>query len=53
MRRAIRRNQEQMVESEVQRDYEVIYYPAQRLHFVKDHPQACADVTIRNDDQIG
>ena len=28
MRRAIRRNQEQMVESEVQRDYEVIYYPA-------------------------
>lgn len=50
MRRAIRRNQEQMAESEIQRDYDVIYYPAQRLHFEKDRPQACADVTIRNDE---
>lgn len=53
MHRAIHRNQEKMAESEIRRDYEVIYYPAQRLHFEKDHPQACADVTIRNDDQIG
>ena len=53
MRRAIRRNQEQMPESEIRQDYEVIYYPAQRLHFEKDYPQTCADVTIRNDDQIG
>lgn len=53
MQRAICRNQEQMTESEIRRDYEVIYYPAQRLHFEKDHPQACVDVTILNDDQIG
>lgn len=53
MRRAIRRNQEQIHESEIRRDYEVIYYPAQRLHFKKDKPQVCAEVTIRNDDQIG
>ncbi|HQR05270.1 MAG TPA: hypothetical protein PLN21_00535 [Gemmatales bacterium] len=53
MRRAIRRNQEQMAESDIERDYEAIYFPAQRLHFEKDNPQACADLTIRNDDQIG
>jgi len=38
MRRAIRINQERMAESEIQRDYDVIYYPAQRLHFEKIGP---------------
>jgi uridine kinase len=50
MHRAIQRNQEKMAESEIRWDYEVIYYSAQRLHFEKDKPQDCADVTIRNDE---
>jgi uridine kinase len=48
MQRAIHRNVEQLSVSEIQRDYETIYYPAQRLHFELDQPQACADITIQN-----
>lgn len=48
MQRAIHRNVEQLSASEIQRDYETIYYPAQRLHFELDQPQACADITIHN-----
>ena len=35
----IRRNQEQLAESEIRRDYEVNYYPAQRFHFERIIPR--------------
>jgi uridine kinase len=49
LKRARARNQEGLSDREIVRDYETIYFPAQRIHFMKDDPQSNADVIINND----
>ena len=49
LRRALARNQEGLDEAALRHDYATVYFPAQRLHFRRDHPHAAADVVIDND----
>jgi uridine kinase len=49
LKRAIARCQEGLPPAETIRDFSTIYFPAQRIHFAKDNPQAAADFIIRND----
>ena len=46
--RAIARSQEGLPPAETITAYETIYFPAQRLHFNLDNPQAAADICIDN-----
>src|SRR5262249_53128606 len=46
--RALERNQENQSQDELARDYERIYFPAQRIHFERDDPRAHAAITIPN-----
>ncbi len=50
--RAILRNQEGLSEDAIIRDYQTIYFPAQRLHFAKDQPTAGIDALFVNDDAL-
>jgi len=52
LERALRRGQEGLPPAETIRAYQTIYFPAQRLHFVRDHPQAMADMIITNDPRL-
>lgn len=52
LERAIKRGQEALSKAETVQAYNTIYFPAQRIHFDKDNPQACADLVIANDDRI-
>lgn len=47
--RAIKRNQEGLSEAEIVRDFHSIYFPAQRIHFARDDPQANVDGVLEND----
>ena len=47
--RALARRQEGLSAAETIRAYETIYFPAQRIHFEKDRPQAAADAVLLND----
>lgn len=47
--RALKRGQEGLSESETIRAYETIYFPAQRIHFIKDDPRSAADRIILNE----
>jgi hypothetical protein len=37
---------------EIVRDYEAIYFPAQRIHLGRDDPRAAASIVIENNDEI-
>jgi uridine kinase len=50
LQRAIARAQEGLSREETIHAYETIYFPAQRIHFEKDHPRENADVIISNED---
>jgi len=49
LERALRRGQEGLSAEETIRDYERIYFAAQRIHFAQDDPRAVADLIIDND----
>jgi uridine kinase len=48
MKRAIARSQEGLSPQQTIEAYEHIYFPAQRLHFALDRPQASAHLTVEN-----
>jgi uridine kinase len=49
LQRAAARNVERLTVNKLIDDYNTFYYPAQRLHFERDHPQKSADVMFNND----
>lgn len=49
--RAIRRSQEGLAATDTIRDYERIYFPAQRVHFAIDAPRENADRILDNDER--
>ena len=49
LRRALARAQEGLTPEETVRDYEHIYFAAQRLHFARDDPRAAAVLVIDNE----
>ena len=49
LQRAIARGQEGLPPAETKRAFETIYFPAQRLHFERDHPREIADVLFNNE----
>ncbi len=49
--RAIRRSQEGLSPADTIRDYERIYFPAQRFHFAQDAPRENADRLLDNDER--
>jgi uridine kinase len=48
LERALRRNQEGESRESLVRDYERIYFPAQRIHFERDDPRSFADIVLDN-----
>jgi uridine kinase len=52
LERALRRGQEGLPPGETVRDYETIYFPAQRLHIDRDDPRAAATAAIVNDGRV-
>jgi uridine kinase len=52
LKRALQGAQEGLSPEETARAYETIYFPAQRLHFVKDNPYSAADYILTNDSRI-
>jgi len=46
--RALQRNQEGLSGGEIVRDYQTIYFAAQKIHFAKDAPRENADFVIAN-----
>jgi len=53
LERALRRGQEGLPDDQVVRDYESIYFPAQRIHLARDDPRGTADLIINNDPRLG
>lgn len=51
MIRAIQRAQEGLTKAATIEAYESIYFPAQRLHFRLDAPQAASDLIVPNDEK--
>lgn len=49
LNRALSRGQEGLGKEETIRDYQTIYFPAQRIHFERDNPTASASLIIHND----
>lgn len=49
--RAIRRSQEGLSAADTIRDYEHVYFPAQRVHFAEDSPRENADRILDNDER--
>jgi uridine kinase len=49
LRRAIRRNAENLSEEQLVHDYQTFYYPAQRLHFERDKPKENANIIFTNE----
>lgn len=52
LQRAIARSQEGLSPEETIIAYEKIYFPAQRIHFEKDHPAQVADIVLLNDNRV-
>jgi uridine kinase len=50
--RAIARAQEGLPPAETIRAYQSIYFPAQKMHFERDHPQAAATMIVGNDPKL-
>ncbi|MDJ1171374.1 uridine kinase [Roseofilum sp. BLCC_M154] len=51
LNRALSRGQEGLGEEETIRDFQNIYFPAQKIHFERDNPTASASLIINNDIQ--
>lgn len=49
LERALARNQEGLPPDEIMREYDTIYFPAQRLHAELDRPRESAEVIVLND----
>ncbi len=47
--RAIARSQENLSPAETVKAYQTIYFPAQKIHFMKDDPKKSADFIFEND----
>lgn len=52
LERALQRNQEGLPAAEIVREYETIYFPAERLHFEHDRPRESADLIVVNDARL-
>lgn len=52
LERAVARGQEGLTDQETIEAYQTIYFPAQEIHFQKDHPQSLATAIINNDRKI-
>ena len=52
LERALLRRQEGLTPAETTIAYETIYFPAQRIHFMRDNPKAAADVILKNDPRL-
>jgi len=52
LERALARGQEGLTSDETIRAYQTIYFPAQRIHFLRDDPRAAADAVFRNDSRL-
>lgn len=52
LQRALTRGQEGLPPEETIRDYQTIYFPAQRLHEERDKPKWSADVVLVNDSRL-
>ena len=48
LQRAIARNQEGLSAAELVRDFQTIYFPAQEIHFARDHPNAGVDWIVNS-----
>lgn len=53
LERAISRAQEGLSPGETIQAYRTIYFPAQRIHFERDKPQAAATLVAGNDSRLG
>jgi uridine kinase len=49
LERAIARGQEGLPPAETIKEFETIYFPAQRIHLVRDNPREAADILLTND----
>ena len=49
LKRAVARGQEGLPPAETIRAFETIYFPAQEIHFARDHPQQAATVIFDNE----
>lgn len=52
LKRALARGQEGTAPAETIRAYETIYFPAQEIHFARDHPQQAATMIFDNEVQV-
>lgn len=52
LERALARNQEGLAPDEIMREYDTIYFPAQRMHFELDQPRNSAEVIVVNDPRL-
>ena len=52
LERAVARSQEGLPPAETIRAYETIYFPAQRIHFLRDAPKRAAAMVITNDHRL-
>jgi len=50
--RALSRAQEGLPPAEMIRAYETIYFPAQKIHFMRDNPREMANLTLNNDSSL-
>jgi len=53
LERAIARTQEGLSPDETINAYNTIYFPAQKIHFERDHPQEAATMLMVNDPRLG
>jgi len=49
LRRAIARGQEGLPPQETKRAFEIVYFPAQRIHLMRDNPSKAADIVFTNE----
>ncbi len=52
LERALKRGQEGLPPEQVIRDYQTIYFAAQKLHCQRDHPRQAANLVITNDARL-
>lgn len=50
LRRAVARSQEGLSPEDTAKAYRSIYFPAQEIHFERDHPTRLADLVVTNDE---
>ena len=53
LKRAIKRNVEQLSKKKLVKDYKTYYYPAQWYHFRKDNPRGLGNIIYCNDELLG